>query len=439
MSRFRSRHDREIAALAIPALGSLIAEPVLSLVDTAFMGRVGTDALGALGVAGAVFAVAFFSFNFLEYGTTTSVASAVGRGDLPEAGRATLTALVIALGAGAVSGAVLLLARGPIVGAFVGPGAVRDGALTYVAIRALAAPAVLVVRAGHGAYRGYLDTRTPFRVALAINGANLILDPILIFGLGWGIAGAAWATVAAQYLGAAAFVALLRRGGDRYGLAKGVRPVRREVRVFLRVGRDLAIRSGALLAAFTLATAVAARVSDLAVAAHQVVFQLFVFLALGLDALAIAAQAMVGRALGASDRAVAREVSDRLTAVGLVVGIVLGGALAALAPILPAWFTGDQDVRDTIRFGCLFLAALQPVAAVVFVWDGVFIGLADYAYMAISTIVASIAAVVVLVLVVPRGWGFAGVWWGIAVLLGGRGLTLGWRRLDRRGPLRVPA
>ena len=437
--RLHSPHDRQIITLAIPALGSLVAEPLLALVDTAFMGRVGTDALGSLGVAGAVFGVAFFVFNFLEYGTTTSVAGAVGRADLAEAGRATVTSLMIAIAAGGCSAAVLFLARTPIVALFVGQGAVRDGAITYVAIKAFAAPAVLVVRTGHGAYRGYQDTRTPLRVALAMNGINLVLDPILIFGAGWGIAGAAWATLVAQYLGAATFVVLLRRGAHRYGTAPGTRPARREVRMFLRAGRDLAIRSGALLAAFTVATGAAARVSDTVVAAHQVLFQLFVFLALGLDALGIAGQAMVGRALGRGDRALAREVSDRAAGMGAIAGLAVAALMVGLAPFVPGWFTGDPAAREAIRTGYLILAGLQPLAAVVFVWDGVFIGAGDYGYLAVTTAAASAVALLVLFSVVPLGWGLPGVWWGLGVLLAGRGLTLGWRRLDRSGPLRVTA
>jgi putative MATE family efflux protein len=432
----RSPHDRAIAALAVPALGALVADPILSLVDTAFMGRVGTQALAALGVAGAVFAVAFFVFNFLEYGTTTAVAAAVGRNDLGEAGRATVTAMVIAVGAGCGAAVALIVAAGPVVRTFVTDPAVRTGAITYVSIRALAAPAVLVVRAGHGAYRGYHDTRTPFRVALGINAVNLVLDPLLIFGMGWGIAGAAWATLAAQYAGAATFLALLRRGGGRFGLVPGTRPVMREVTVFVRVGRDLAIRSGALLAAFTMATAVAARISDTAVAAHQVLFGVFIFLALALDALAIAAQAMVGSALGRGDRVQAREVADRVLGLGLAVGLGLTAALAGLEPLLPGWFTTDPKVRDAIRSAYPILVVSQPVAAAVFAWDGVFIGAGDYGYLAVSTLGAAGASLGMLAGVTTWGWGLPGVWWGIGVLLVGRGITLGWRRVGPGSPLR---
>ena len=436
MIRLRSPHDPAILALAIPALGSLIAEPVLSLVDTAFIGRVGTDALGALGIASAVFALSFFLFNFLEYGTTTEVARAVGRADTPAAGRAVVTALVMAIGCGAVTTVVLVAFRGPIAGLLGATGEVRAGAITYIGIRALAAPAVLVVRAAHGAYRGFQDTRTPLLVALGVNAVNLVLDPVLIFGLGFGVAGAAWATAVAQWIGALWFVGLLMRGRERYGLA-GARPVAGEVRAFLRVGRNLAIRTGALLAIFTLATAVAARVSATTLAAHQVLSQLFLFLALGLDALAVAAQALVARVLGSGARAAARELADRLLVLGVAVGIVITLALAVIGPFVPGWFTSDAATRDAIAGAYPILVLLQPLAAVVFVWDGVFIGAGDFGFLAAAMVAASAAAAALLLLVLPMGWGLAGVWWGMATLLATRGLSLGWRRVARSGPFRT--
>lgn len=431
--RRRSPHDRAIRALAVPALGSLIAEPALSLVDTAFIGRVGRDALAALGVAAAVFALAFFLFNFLEYGTTTEVAKAVGRGDLGAAGRATATAMTLAVGCGVAVALALVAFRGQIAGLLGAAGEVRAGAVTYIGIRALAAPAVLLVRAAHGAYRGYQDTRTPFLVAVGVNGVNLLLDPLLIFGLGWGIGGAAWATAIAQWVGACWFAALLMKGKQKYGLA-GARPVTNEVRAFLRVGRNLAIRTGALLATFTLATAVAARVSDVALAAHQVLSQLFLFLALGLDALAIAAQALVARVLGSGDRLGAREVSDRLLALGVGVGIALTLLLAVVGPLVPGWFTSDPETRRAIAGAFGILVVLQPLAAIVFVWDGVFIGAGDFGFLALAMVGAALVAGTLLLMVLPLGWGLNGVWWSIGALLGARGLTLGWRRVVPGGP-----
>jgi MATE family multidrug resistance protein len=427
----RGRHDREIAVLALPALGSLVADPLLSLIDTAFVGRLGADALGALGVSAAVFAVAFFSFNFLEYGTTSLVARAVGAGDQAKAMRASVTALGLAVGSGVVALTVLELFTGPILTAMGATDGVRSQALSYVRIRALAAPAVLVMRAGHGIYRGHQNTSTPFRITAAINAINLVLDPLLIFGAGWDIRGAAWATVIAQSIGAVWFVAtLLRRGELRVG-----RLALTELAPFLRAGRDLTIRTASLLAVFTLGTAVATRISETAVAAHQVVWQLWVFLALAVDALAIAAQALVGRLVGAGAGAEAREVADRLIVLGIAVGAVLALGLAAVAGPLPQWFTDDPAVVSAIRSIYWFLVAGMVPSAVVFVWDGVFFGVGDFAFLAAAMAGSAVLAGGTMLLVLPLEVGLSGVWWSVMMLTGLRLLTLWWRRFTLRGPL----
>ena len=435
--RLRSRHDRAVAALAIPALGSLVADPLLGLVDTAFVGRLGSDSLAGLGIAAALFSVAFFVFNFLEYGTTSEVARSVGAGDRAAAGRAAITAGVLAVLAGIAVAALLLLLAGPMVGALGASGLVKAEAVTYVMIRALAAPAVLMVRAAHGVYRGHQNTRTPLAVALGISGLNLVLDPLFIFGAGMGVAGAAWATVIAQWLGAIVFVGLLRKGKTAYGL-DGAKPVVAEVRAFLRIGRALAIRTGSLLAVFTVATAVAARVSEDAVAAHQILSQLFIFLALTVDALAIAAQALVGKYRGSRDGAAALEVSDRLLVLGAVVGLILAGGLWLLAPVIGSWFTVDSGVLVEFDQAFWLVVMIQPLGALVFVWDGVFIGLGDFTFLAGAMAASGLISGAVLILVIPLGWGLSGVWWGIVVLLAARLVTLAWRRLAARSPLRLP-
>ena len=433
--RLRSRHDRAVAALAIPALGSLVADPLLGLIDTAFVGRLGSDSLAGLGIASALFGVAFFVFNFLEYGTTTEVARSVGAGDRAAAGRATVTAGALAVVSGVAVAGLLLLLAGPAMGALGASGAVKAEGVTYVMIRALAAPAVLLVRAAHGSYRGHQDTRTPFAVAIGISGLNLLLDPLLIFGAGMGVAGAAWATVIAQWMGALVFIGLLRRGQSDYGL-DGARPVVAEVRAFLRIGRDLAIRTGSLLAAFTAATAVAARVSEDAVAAHQILSQLFIFLALAIDALAIAGQALVGRHRGSGDWDAVAEVADRLLVVGVIVGLALTGVLWALASVVGAWFTADPGVIRQFEAAYWLLVVIQPVAAAVFVWDGVFIGAGDFTFLAVAMAASALMAGIELVLVLPFDWGLPGVWWGIVVLLLARLVTLAWRRVATHSPLR---
>ncbi len=418
--------DREIARLALPALGALAADPLVSLVDTAFVGRLGADELGALGVASALFAVAFFVFNFLAYGTTPLVAQAVGRGDRDDAGRTVVAALLTASVLGVLVLAVLEAAAVPLLDVMGAEGGVAAEALTYLRIRALAAPAVLVVLAGHGAFRGYQDTRTPMVVTLGLSGLNLALDPLLIFGLGWGVAGAAWATVAAQWLGAAAFGwLLLVRRRDELGIRLRL-PRFARVRRFLAVGGDLVVRTAALVATLTLATAVATRVGTVAVAAHQVAFQLWVFLALVVDALAITAQALAGRHLGAGAPAAARAMARRLLGWGLVGGAALAILMAALAPVLPGWFTADAAVLAQVRDVYVFVVLLQPVGAFVFVLDGVLMGAAAFRYLAGSTVAAGLAASAVLLAVVPQGWGLAGVWWGIAAMVTVRAAAQAW-------------
>jgi MATE family multidrug resistance protein len=432
----RSPYDREIAVLALPALGALIADPLLSLVDTAFVGRLGEDALGALGVASFAFGVAFYVLTFVEYGTTSLVARAVGAGDPAHAGRASVTAFVLGFLAGIAVTALLLLATEPILSAMGAKGEVRRLAGTYLRIRAWAAPGLMAVRTGHGVYRGFQDTRTPLLVTLGINGVNLALDPILIFGAGMGIAGAAWATLIAQWLGAFVFLGLVfGRHRQRLGIGRA-RPRFRDARMFFGVARDLMIRAGGLMAVFTLAGAIATRVGDAAIAAHQVVFTLWLFLALALDALAIAAQAMVGRHLGGGDLTTVRRVSDRLLVIGAVLGLGLALLLIVLRPWLAGWFSDDPVVIDAVGSIYWMLVLAQPLGAIVFVWDGVFLGAGDFAYLAVATLAASVLTFGALLAVPVLGWGLIGVWWGINGLLGLRLLTLAWRRWARSSPLR---
>ncbi len=438
----RSRHDRAIAMLAIPALGALVADPVLSLVDTAFVGRIGKEALGALGISTAVFGLAFVAFSFLEYATTTLVAGAVGVGDRARAGRSALAAIVVAVVAGVVVAGALIALTEPILGAMGANGVLRSEAAAYIRIRALAAPAVLVVRACHGIFRGHQDTRTPLVVTLGINGINLVLDPLLIFGAGWGVAGAAWATLTAQWVGAVWFgVLLLYRRREELGLVFSSVALS-EIRPFLTAGRDIVIRTVALLAVFTYATRVATRIghpSATAVAAHQVAFQVWLFLALAVDALAIAAQALIGRHRGAGDLEQARRVADRLVVIGFAVGLGLAGVLLLTSPWLPGWFTPDPAVAAAIDGIYWFLLAGIPLSAVVFVWDGVFLGAGDFTYLAMAMVGAGVVGVAMLALVLPMGWGLAGVWWAITVVMAVRLFTLAWRRADPSGPFRLPA
>ena len=426
----RSRFDAEILRLSLPAMGALAADPLVSLVDTAFVGRLGVDALGSLAVAAAVFGVSFALFNFLAYGTTPLVARALGRGDRAEAGRISVAAVLVGVALGVATAAVLMLTAREVLVVMGAGDDTLEGATTYLRIRALALPAVMLVTAGHGVFRGFQDTRAPLLVTVGLNLINLVLDPILIFGLGAGLAGAAWATVIAQWVGAVWFVALLWRRRDALGLVWSL-PERGDLRLLLGAGRALILRTGSLLTVLTVATAIAARIGTSSVAAHLVMFQIWLFLSLILDALAIAGQAMIGKTL-ARDVGEAAAISRRLLVLGLGVGSAVAVALLLVAPWLPGWFTDDPTVIRSLRGVYPFLVVMQPLNALVFVWDGIVIGATDFSYLAWSVSIAGAAALGMLLVLLPMEWGLAGVWWAIVVLMLGRAASLSWWQL--RGP-----
>jgi len=421
--------DREILALAGPALGALAAGPLVSLIDTAFVGQLGAAPLAALGVNTAVFAFAFMLFNFLAYGTTPLVARAMGQNDAEAAGRLVWHALGLAVLAGAAAIVLLQVFAVPILYVMGARGALLDEALVYLRIRALAAPAVLLVMAGHGAFRGYQDTRTPLWITLGLSAVNLVLDPLLIFGAGWGLAGAAWATLIAQYAGAVAFVVALMGGRGR---AFGVRRQRltvRGLRQLVRIGGDLAARVLLLVGTLTLTTAIATRLGTQDVAAHQVARELWLFLALVVDALAVAGQALVARYRGAGNRTLARTVANRLLGWGLLVGIVLGLGFWLARPLLLPVFTDDPAVIARVALLFPFVAAMQPLNALVFVWDGVFMGAERFRFLAWAMLLSALVGSAVLLLVLPLGWGLTGVWWSIVAFMGARLVTLAWGHL----------
>lgn len=428
----RSRSlDRSILRLAVPALGTLAADPLVSLIDTAFVGRLGKTPLGGLGVATAVFSIAFFMFNFLAYGTTPLVAGAVARGDRAEAGRITGAALALGLGIGLGMTALLVVAADPLLRLMGAESELLADATLYLRIRVLGMPALLVATVAHGVFRGHQDTRTPLFVSLGIAAVNLVLDPILIFGLGWDLAGAAWATMLAQWVGASVFVVLFVLRREQFALQPQW-PDRRSLRPLVGAGRALVIRSGSLLAAFTMATAVATRQGEEVVAAHQVAVQLWIFLALVVDALAIAAQALVG--LHLEERpGLARAYSRRLLGWGLVGGLVLMVLMAAGKGILPGVFSNDAEVISEVEGVYLFIVLMQPLNAIVFVWDGIAIGASRFSFLAASTVAASLATAAVLLVVQSQGWGLPGVWWSLVAMMAVRFVTLAWWHLT--GPV----
>ncbi|MEX2133699.1 MAG: MATE family efflux transporter, partial [Acidimicrobiia bacterium] len=314
--------NRSILRLAVPALGALAIDPLLTLADTAFVARLGVTELAALGVDTAILGFAFFAFNFLAYVTTPLVAQALGRNDVEGAKKWVGDALVLAVGLGIIV-AVALLAFAPLLVGLMGADDPISGpAVDYLRIRALATPAVLIVLAGHGAFRGYHDTRTPLLVAAIVNGVNLVLDPILIFGFGWGLQGAAIATVIAQWLGAVLFIRMLFRR-EMLSRPENIKAALPSLLTLGRNGVMVSMRTAAILIALTIAAGKATRLGAEAIAAHQIVVQVWLLASMGADAFAIAGQVMVGDAVGKSDRRMVNAITGRLAGWGIGVGGVL--------------------------------------------------------------------------------------------------------------------
>lgn len=433
----RRQLDREIFRLAWPALGALAADPLVSLVDTAWVGRLGADALAVLGVATTVLVSFFFVFNFLAYGATPLIGSALGRGEPAVAARTGGGAVVLAVGAGVGAAAVAILLAPALVDVMGADDTIAAATVQYLRIRALALPAVLLITVAHGVFRGHQDTRTPFFVTAGFNGINLVLDPILIFGLDWGINGAAVASVVAQWIGVAWFFAIARRPHNRSRLLSFAGLSWHSIRPLIGASAALVIRTGSLLAVFAIATAVATRISNTAVGAHQVASQLWLFLALVVDALAIAGQAMIGPRLAIPRPDLARKVANRLLQLGLYLGLGLAALMGALAPVLPGVFSDDDTVLAAVDSVYWFVVLMQPLNALVFVWDGVGIGASAFRYLAASMVLAAAVAITILALVLPLNGGLVMVWWALTALMGVRLAALAWWHVF--GPLRSAA
>lgn len=416
--------DRRIFRLALPALGALAAEPLVSLADTAFVGRLGADALAALGVVTAVFGFVFFLMTALAYAGTPLIARAVGAGDLPRAAQLTSQSLLIALLLGA-AGLAVMEAAAPQLVRLMGAGAeVASPAADYLRIRAWSLPGLLWITVGHEAYRGVGDTRTPMLVTVAAALLNLVLDPMMIFWAGWGLNGAAIASAVAQTGGGAAFMFLLLTGRTGLRLPRprlqwGV------MKTLLGAGSALTLRTLVLVATFTAAAAAAARMGVAEIAAHQVAIQIFVFLALVVDALAIAAQSLVARHLGEGDGAGARRLSNRMLGWGFVWGTVLGAVIWGLRGQLAGWFSSDPEVA-AIAAGLLSLVALaQPLGSAVFVLDGILIGQERFRFLAAAMLGACLPTMVLL----SAAPTVSLVWWSIMFLLAARLAPLAWNYL----------
>jgi putative MATE family efflux protein len=419
----RSRYDGEILRLALPALGALAAEPLYLLADTAIVGHLGTPQLAALALAATVLSNLVALCIFLTYGTTARVTRLHGAGHDALAAALGPQALWLALAAGIVVGGAVAALAGPLVHLLGGDGHVADMAARYLRIASLGVPMALVALAGQGWLRGMSDLRTPLVIVVAANVVNVVLEVVFVYGLDWGLDGSAWGTVLAQLGMGGAFAAVLLRTFAPPDLAR--------IRSLVSIGAQLFVRTAALLACFVVATAVCARIGTDSLAAHQIGFQLFGFLSLVLDAIAIAGQVIVGRALGAGDVDDAVAAARRMLEWSLAAGLLIGAVFLALYDVVPRAFTSDPDVIDRAHAMWPLFCLMWPTAAVVFALDGILIGAGDTRFLAAAMVVAFVAF---LPLALAANT-IAVVWAALNVLMVVRLVTLGARFSRRRWAL----
>lgn len=422
--------NRDILRLAVPALGALIAEPLFLIVDSALVGHLGVEPLAGLGIASAVLQTIVGLMVFLAYSTTPAVARRFGAGDPSRAVSVGIDGMWLALGIGAVLALVGYAATPALVGLFGATPEVAQQAEIYLGISMWGLPAMLVVFAATGLLRGMQDTVTPLWIAGLGFGANALLNWAFIYGFGWGIAGSAVGTVVAQWGMVAAYAVVVGRLARRHEAS--IRPQREGVRGSARSGGWLFLRTVSLRIALLATVAVATGLGTVELAGWQVAFTIFSTAAFALDALAIAAQALIGKGLGAEQTGLVRRVLGRTVAWGAWFGVITGALIGALSGVIGLLFTGDPGIAALVQPALNVLAIAQPVCGVVFVLDGVLIGAGDAKYLAIVGVLNLVPFVPALVLVaVLHPVGAAGLAWlalsffGVYMLA--RLITLGWR------------
>ncbi|MGB5111523.1 MAG: MATE family efflux transporter [Mycobacterium sp.] len=422
---------RRIAGLALPALGVLAAEPIYLLFDLAVVGRLGALSLAGLAIGGLVLAVVSSQLTFLSYGTTARSARFFGSGDRGAAVGEGVQATWLALGLGLIVVVAVQALAVPVLDVISGGGDIAQAALPWLRIAILGAPAIMISMAGNGWMRGVQDTVRPLRYVIVGFGISALLCPLLVYGwLGMprlGLSGSAVANVIGQWIAALLFCRALL--AERVGLRVQLAVLRAQ----MVMGRDLALRTLAFQACFVSAGAVAARFGAAAVAAHQVVLQLWSFLALVLDSLAIAAQSLVGAALGAGQLGAAKSVAWRVTIFSTAAAALFALVFAACSAVLPSLFTTDAAVLDEIAAPWWFLVGQLTVAGIVFALDGVLLGAGDARFMRNATLLSALIGFLPPIwLSLAFGWGLVGIWSGLSLFMVLRLGFVGWRAISGR-------
>ncbi|MFW2381272.1 MAG: MATE family efflux transporter [Acidimicrobiales bacterium] len=407
-----SEFDRPIAALAVPAFGSLVAEPLYVLADTAVVGRIGTTELAGLALASTVLLTAHALLIFLAYGATGPIARMISEGNAPRAAARGIQGMWLAAILGIVIAAVLAVLAEPLLRLLQAEGEVLDAALLYLRVSLPGFPFLLLALAGAGVLHGRQDTRRPLVIAVAAALANLIIELVLVFGMGFGLGASALSTVIAQTGAGAAFVFLVVKWARENGAP--TRPEKAPMLSILKSGQALVVRTASLRGALTIGAGVAASIGTEELAAHQIALQVWFTLALALDAVAIAGQALTGRYLGEGDREVAWAASRRMIELDTVVAVGFGVLIAFFREPIASLFTDDTAVVGLTGMVLLHVAGQQPINGVVFALDGILIGAGDLWFLAVGMVAAfaafGVAAIVVLQTSAGLGWLWGALW-----------------------------
>ncbi|MEE3052439.1 MAG: MATE family efflux transporter [Planctomycetota bacterium] len=434
---FTQKPGRTILAMTLPVLGTAIAEPLTSLADTCFLARLGSTPVASLGIATSILSGSFWILNFIGVGIQTLAASAEGEGDRDLLQKRGATALLMA-GLLSIIMAALLPFLDSIAGLMGASGELQATTVDYMRIRLLGAPAVLVGFAAFGILRGIQDMRTPLYISAGINALNIILDPLMIFGMGpfpeMGVAGAAWASVISQWLGLAwAFTAVRKK--------IGFRPVlhRPTLVYLLSTGRDMFIRTGSLNVFLALATRTATLAGTQTAAAHQGVRQVWFFTALLLDAYAVVGQSLVAYFLGKGDRAMAKKAAAFTMGWSIVSGFFMTGVLLAIKGPASALLM-PPDALTLVSGAWIISCLCQPLNALCFATDGVHWGTGDYGFMRNAVVVSTAAGIAGLYLIDPESPDCLALIWlvcvGTIILRGILGFLRIWPGFGR-APLRT--
>ncbi|WP_319760853.1 MATE family efflux transporter [Maridesulfovibrio sp.] len=421
---FEIKPNRTLLTLAIPVLFSMVAEPVTGLVDTAFVAKLGPEALSSLGIGTMVFSSVFWIFGFLGIGTQTEVAHALGKGDIERASSLGW----MAAGISAAVGFALILFVYPflsnIASLMGGENSVRDLAVDYMRYRLLGAPAVLVVLACFGSLRGYQDMSSPLWIAVGMNLINVVLDWCLVFGTGpfpeMGVGGAALASAVSQWIGAVWAVLVVRK---HYGFNTGFRIA--DARRLFVIGGDMFVRTGCVCLFLLLCTRFATKAGAESGAAHQAIRQFYVFLALFLDAFAISGQSLVGYFVGRAERLTARKVAALVCKWSFGTGILLT-IIMYIGKQPVEWLLVPEEAASVFAPAWLAVTFLQPINSLSFATDGIHLGTGDFRYLRNAMLAAVLISSGVLVVVdwlQPQHmlfwiWIVAGLWTSLRALFG---------------------